>query len=557
MDFTESNYDVTRILLITIFVISIIGFMSIQDVFAITLPITIPMGAAGGAGNFDPDIIKIQKGDTVKWTIFDRGTHTVTSDSGLFDSGSMQKNVKENPCYPNCEPFSYTFNTGGAYNYHCKIHSWMQGSVVVEEIGYLAETKIETSTGSIYLEKKQYGVSEGRTALVKIYGYVEDPGKGDFVLMTITDPDGKTSEHKVPATSDGYYQNPMRIHYDERGKYSVSVKFQSSNIGTVTFEVVKASAISQLKEAKTTSIILNADSETYEKGSTIGIAGQLIPYQKKMSEVTIQIISPNGNIVRVDQLSPDRSTGTFSTTINTAGELWKLEGDYKIKASYEGLTKFTTFDFTIPPTPISKTPTILKLDSIPSTFKVKRQNSEADVVFSGKLTTNDRKYFITNAVIHLKDTRFGETVTVRTNDNGEFSVNWKWAVGNNYGVYAVYDGSSKYESSKSQTEYFTVKSQAIQSQPSTRESSSGGSEFILILIIAGGACAGVVAVLLNKNKAKPSRQESWLRPVDHSPTSTPKPASQKPSITLFCTKCGTPIRPTEKFCTKCGKPRPK
>ena len=181
------------------------------------------------------------------------------------------------------------------------------------------------------------------------------------------------------------------------------------------------------------------------------------------------------------------------------------------------------------------------------------------MAFSGKLTTNDRKYFITNAKIHLKDTRFGETVTVRTNDNGEFSVNWKWVIGNNYGVYAVYDGSSKYGSSKSQTEYFTVKSQSIQPQPSTRESSSGGSEFILILIIAGGACAGIIAVLLNKNKAKPPRQESWLRPVDHSPksTSTPKSASQKPSITLFCTKCGTPIRLTEKFCTKCGKPRPK
>ena len=552
MDFTESNCDVTRILLITIFVVLIIGFTSIQDVFAITLPITIPMGAAGGQGNFDPDIIKIQKGDTVKWTIFDRGTHTVTSDSGLFDSGSMQKNVKENPCYPNCKPFSYTFNTGGAYNYHCKIHSWMQGSVVVEEIGYLAETKIETSTGSIYLDKKQYGVSEGRTALVKIYGYVENPGKGDFVLMTITDPDGKTSEHKVPATSDGYYQNPMRIHYDERGKYSVSVKFQSSNIGTTTFEVVKASATSQLKEAETTSIILNADSETYEKGSTIGIAGQLIPYQKRMSEVTIQIISPNGNVVRVDQLSPDGSTGIFSTTTNTTGELWKLEGGYKIKASYEGLTKFTTFDFTIPPTPIPKTPTILKLDSIPSTFKVKGQNSQADVVFSGKLTTNDRKYFITNAVIHLKDTRFGETVTVRTNDNGEFSVNWKWGVGNNYGVYAVYDGSSKYGSSKSQTEYFTVKSQSIQPQPSTRESSSGGSEFILILIIAGVAFAGIAVVLVNKNKTRTPRQEPWLRPVQQGP----KPASQKPSITLFCTKCGTTLRPTDKFCTKCGNSRP-
>ena len=531
--------------------------MSIQDVYAIAVPITIPMGAAGGAGNFDPDIIKIQKGDTVKWTVFDRGTHTVTSDSGLFDSGSIQKNDKANPCYPNCKPFIYTFNTGGAYNYHCKIHNWMQGSVIVEAPGYLAETKVETNVGSIYLDKKQFGVSEGRVILAKIYGYVENPGKADFVFMTVTDPAGKTSEQKVIATGDGYYENPMRISYDERGKYTVSVKFGVDNIGTVTFEVVKMSATLQLKEASTTSIILNTDSETYEKGSTIGIAGQLIPYNKRISEVTIQVISPNGNIVDVDQLRPEGSTGAFSTTINTAGGLWKFEGDYKVKASYEDLTKITTFDFTIPPTPIAKTPTILKLDSIPPTFKVKGPNSQVDVTFSGKLTTSDRKYFITGAQIHLKDTRFGETVTVRTDENGKFNVNWKWAIGNGYGVYAVYDGSSKYESSKSQTEYFTVKSQAIQSQPSTRESSSGGSEFILILIIAGAAFAVIAVVLVNKNKTRTPRQESWLRPVDHSPTSTPKPASQKPSITLFCTKCGTPIRLTEKFCTKCGKPRPK
>jgi hypothetical protein len=325
--------------------------------------------------------------------------------------------------------------------------------------------------------------------------------------MTITDPDGETSEQKVLATSDGYYENHMSRQYDKRGKYSVSVKFQSSNIGTATFEVVKASALLQLKEAKTTSIILNADSETYEKGSTIGIAGQLVPYQKRMSEVTIQIISPNGNIVRVDQLSPDRSTGVFSTTINTAGELWKLEGDYKVKASYEDLTKITTFDFTIPPIPIAKTPTILKLDSIPSTFKVKGQNSQVDVTFSGKLTTSDRKYFITGAQIHLKDTRFGETVTVRTDENGKFNVNWKWAIGNNYGVQAVYDGSSKFNPTKSQTEIFTVLTQTANPtsiQQSSSSTPSGGFDPTgIVFLVIVSVIIGAVVVIVQKRKKAP------------------------------------------------------
>ena len=61
MDFKDGRSIITKISFIIIFVVLLTGFMSIQDVFAITLPITIPMGAAGGAGNFDPAIIKIQK----------------------------------------------------------------------------------------------------------------------------------------------------------------------------------------------------------------------------------------------------------------------------------------------------------------------------------------------------------------------------------------------------------------------------------------------------------------------------------------------------------------
>jgi predicted secreted protein with PEFG-CTERM motif len=45
------------------------------------------------------------------------------------------------------------------------------------------------------------------------------------------------------------------------------------------------------------------------------------------------VISPNGNIANIAQVSVD-SDGVFSTTFNTAGNVMKYDGTYKIQASY-------------------------------------------------------------------------------------------------------------------------------------------------------------------------------------------------------------------------------
>ena len=49
-----------KLLLISVFLISLVCFMSIPDVFGVTYPINVPMGAAGQAKGtgFSPDIIK-------------------------------------------------------------------------------------------------------------------------------------------------------------------------------------------------------------------------------------------------------------------------------------------------------------------------------------------------------------------------------------------------------------------------------------------------------------------------------------------------------------------
>ena len=70
---------------------------------------------------FSPATLTVTAGTTVKWTNKDAMAHTVTSDTGVFDSG----NVSVNGVY------SYTFNTAGTFAYHCTIHPTMKAQVIV------------------------------------------------------------------------------------------------------------------------------------------------------------------------------------------------------------------------------------------------------------------------------------------------------------------------------------------------------------------------------------------------------------------------------------------
>jgi plastocyanin len=73
---------------------------------------------------FDPSNLTVKTGTTVTWTNMDSVNHTVTSDTGLFDSGELGKG----------STFSYTFDKAGVYTYYCiPHHSKMQATVTVTD----------------------------------------------------------------------------------------------------------------------------------------------------------------------------------------------------------------------------------------------------------------------------------------------------------------------------------------------------------------------------------------------------------------------------------------
>ena len=75
---------------------------------------------------FVPKILTVKAGTRVKFGNKDRAGHTVTSDTGLFDSGLFQKG----------EEWYYTFTQAGEYPYYCAPHGGpggqgMSGTIIV------------------------------------------------------------------------------------------------------------------------------------------------------------------------------------------------------------------------------------------------------------------------------------------------------------------------------------------------------------------------------------------------------------------------------------------
>lgn len=70
---------------------------------------------------FNPSTIFVSANTTVTWTNKDGVSHTVTSNSGVFDSGTILQG----------KTYSFQFTNPGSYPYHCTIHPSMTGTVVV------------------------------------------------------------------------------------------------------------------------------------------------------------------------------------------------------------------------------------------------------------------------------------------------------------------------------------------------------------------------------------------------------------------------------------------
>src|SRR5215510_12157241 len=86
-------------------------------------PVSIVFGASTMTSTaFAPNPVTVAVGGTVTWANNDSTTHTSTSDSGAWNSGSIVPGGT----------FTRTFSTAGTFTYHCSIHPNIVGTVTVQ-----------------------------------------------------------------------------------------------------------------------------------------------------------------------------------------------------------------------------------------------------------------------------------------------------------------------------------------------------------------------------------------------------------------------------------------
>jgi plastocyanin len=74
--------------------------------------------------SFSPATLTIKAGTSVKWTDNGPSAHTTTSDTGVWDSGTLSAPSGGGPYGGSSAggTYQFTFNTPGTYHYHCTLH---------------------------------------------------------------------------------------------------------------------------------------------------------------------------------------------------------------------------------------------------------------------------------------------------------------------------------------------------------------------------------------------------------------------------------------------------
>ena len=97
-----------------------LGCMATVAAAATTPPAPATVKIANDA--FTPSVIHVRAGEDVTFVNGDDETHTVTSDTAVFDSRRLGEKQR----------YVHTFATPGTFPYHCAIHTFMKGTIIVE-----------------------------------------------------------------------------------------------------------------------------------------------------------------------------------------------------------------------------------------------------------------------------------------------------------------------------------------------------------------------------------------------------------------------------------------
>jgi len=157
--------------------------------------------------SYNPNNVTVPVGTKVIWTNNGPSEHTVTSDTSVFNSGTIAVGHKWN----------FTFNVAGSYPYHCAFHSNMHGIVIVTGGGNLPPNKPTID-----------GPSSGKINTILNYTAVTTDPEGDNIQYFFDWGDG-TNTGWLPLVTSGTIEHQSHS-WSTKGTYSISVKARDTSL---------------------------------------------------------------------------------------------------------------------------------------------------------------------------------------------------------------------------------------------------------------------------------------------------------------------------------------
>jgi len=174
-----------------------------------------------------------------------------------------------------------------------------------------------------------------------------------YVSFVAVSPNGQNvvSVDQVTPDANGEFSTEFNVsNWKQDGMYKITASHGGSNLYSITLNVEVTGGATAETSTSDSSVVTNQSnndlSDPYTTGSdederglsitanamegsdTIEITGIT---SKTIEDVVFTVTAPNGNLVSVDQISPDAS-GDFATDISVGGPLWSQDGAYTVTA---------------------------------------------------------------------------------------------------------------------------------------------------------------------------------------------------------------------------------
>ena len=122
----------------------VVAFVVVLGLLMVAGPVlaangSVSIGEANSRYFFSPKTVYVNVGESVTWTNGSDAEHTVDSDTGSeLASGKLAAGAT----------FDHTFGAAGTFAYHCAIHDYMKGRVVVLAAG-VTPPATDLASGSV------------------------------------------------------------------------------------------------------------------------------------------------------------------------------------------------------------------------------------------------------------------------------------------------------------------------------------------------------------------------------------------------------------------------